>query len=153
MKLKSTFFILFIIFVATISLCFPFNSKQITAEEIRQPKVYITNTGNHYHGKDCHYLRSKIAIGLYQAKERGYSACSYCGGEPDGWDYFSDNDSYPIAPDDDPNIAYPPIESPQGGTQSNEEENKKTGGLLILEILSVFGLIAFVIFLFAPHRS
>ena len=48
----------------------------------RQPCVYITNTGDHYHSSGCHYLsRSKIAIGKQQAINAGYICCSVCGGK------------------------------------------------------------------------
>lgn len=41
--------------------------------------VYITKTGSKYHSSSCSYLkRSKIAISLKDAKDRGYSACSRC---------------------------------------------------------------------------
>lgn len=43
--------------------------------------VYITNTGSKYHKSGCRYLKkSKIAISLSEAKSRGYTACSVCGG-------------------------------------------------------------------------
>ena len=43
--------------------------------------VYITNTGSKYHQSGCRYLKkSKISISLSEAKSRGYSACSVCGG-------------------------------------------------------------------------
>ena len=63
-----------------------------------EPRVYITNTGSFYHSADCHYLHSQIPIGLYQAKRRGYAACSYCKGEPDGYIEISDDLLIPIAP-------------------------------------------------------
>lgn len=51
----------------------------------RQPCVYITNTGNHYHSSSCHYLsRSKIAIGKQQAIDAGYLCCSVCKGTSSG---------------------------------------------------------------------
>src|SRR5712692_519380 len=43
--------------------------------------VYITRTGKKYHGPNCSYLRqSKIPISLKEARKRGYTACSRCGG-------------------------------------------------------------------------
>ena len=86
-------------FLATILAFFIFSFNlsafTVTADDTaREPKVYITNTGEFYHSKDCHYLQSKIPIGLYQAKERGYSACSYCGGEPDGYYSWEDYENY-----------------------------------------------------------
>lgn len=44
--------------------------------------VYITDTGEKYHGNNCFYLNnSKKAISLSVALNRGYTACSYCHGE------------------------------------------------------------------------
>lgn len=41
--------------------------------------VYITKTGEKYHRSGCRYLRkSKIAISLADAKERGFGPCSVC---------------------------------------------------------------------------
>lgn len=43
--------------------------------------VYITENGSKYHKSGCRYLKkSKIAISLSEAKARGYTACSVCGG-------------------------------------------------------------------------
>src|SRR5712692_3686762 len=43
--------------------------------------VYITRTGKKYHGPYCQYLsRSKIPVSLKEARKRGYTACSRCGG-------------------------------------------------------------------------
>lgn len=111
-------------FLATILafFIFSFNLSALNATAdgtVREPKVYITQTGNHYHSKDCHYLRSKIAIGLYQAQERGYSACSYCGGEPDGWDYFPESEYYPTAPDE-PNAGGGTSTDNQSGAQESD---------------------------------
>jgi hypothetical protein len=42
--------------------------------------VYVTAHGKNYHQKDCQYLKgaSSTAMGLADAKEKGYSACSVC---------------------------------------------------------------------------
>lgn len=41
--------------------------------------VYITKTGAKYHSEGCRYLsRSKIAIDLADAIDKGYGACSVC---------------------------------------------------------------------------
>jgi len=41
--------------------------------------VYITKTGSKYHQAGCRFLKkSCILIGLKEAKERGYEACSIC---------------------------------------------------------------------------
>jgi endonuclease YncB( thermonuclease family) len=43
--------------------------------------VYVTNTGHKYHAAGCRYLaRSQIPISLADAKARGYTPCSVCGG-------------------------------------------------------------------------
>lgn len=45
--------------------------------------VYITDTGRKYHSASCVYLKkSKIAISLADAKARGLTPCSTCGGHP-----------------------------------------------------------------------
>lgn len=53
-----------------------------TKEEESKKKeitVYITETGKKYHRGNCRYLRkSKIAISLKEACERGYKPCSVC---------------------------------------------------------------------------
>jgi len=41
--------------------------------------VYITKTGEKYHVDGCRYLsKSKIAISLNDATQRGFTACSIC---------------------------------------------------------------------------
>lgn len=41
--------------------------------------VYITKSGDKYHGAGCRYLsHSKIAIDIDDARKQGYSACSRC---------------------------------------------------------------------------
>ena len=129
-------------FLATILafFIFSFNLSAVTVNAdntVYEPRVYITETGSYYHSADCHYLRrSKIAIGLYQAKENGYSACSYCGGKPDGWDYFLDSDYYPIAPN-----------KPNTGNDSNQNEKQESNGNNNewLGILVFIGIIVFVV--------
>lgn len=50
-----------------------------------EPRVYITNTGGCYHSGSCgHLYKSKIPIGLYEARNAGYTACSDCGGHASG---------------------------------------------------------------------
>ena len=49
-----------------------------------QPKVYVTNYGEKYHNTSCHYLQSRNAKGLTEARKAGYTACSYCHGIPSG---------------------------------------------------------------------
>lgn len=99
-------------------IVFVFNISTITVaaeNKITEPRVYITKTGSFYHGADCHYLHSQIPIGLYQAKRRGYSACSYCKGEPDGYIEISDDLLIPIAPSTD-----------TGGSQDYDKSSIKT---------------------------
>jgi hypothetical protein len=41
--------------------------------------VYITKTGEKYHGVGCSYLgKDKIPISLSEAKAKGYTPCSKC---------------------------------------------------------------------------
>lgn len=50
-----------------------------TPEEKKEVTVYITKTGKKYHGGSCRYLKkSKIAISLKEACERGYTPCKVC---------------------------------------------------------------------------
>jgi len=43
------------------------------------PWVYITRTGRKYHKESCYHLRSsKFPIRLSEAKERGFTPCSFC---------------------------------------------------------------------------
>jgi hypothetical protein len=45
--------------------------------------VYITKSGKKYHSAGCSYLaKSSIPISLADAKNRGYTPCSKCGGIP-----------------------------------------------------------------------
>ncbi len=44
-----------------------------------QSLVYITETGEKYHRRNCRYLfRSKLKISLEEAVEKGYVPCSVC---------------------------------------------------------------------------
>lgn len=45
-----------------------------------EPKVYITPTGKCYHTFTCNYTTTICEIGLYQAEQKGYRACSHCKG-------------------------------------------------------------------------
>lgn len=64
-----------------ITLTFAYNE----ALKREEPRVYITETGNKYHSCDCGYLwASSIPIGWDEALDKGYTACSRCGGEFDG---------------------------------------------------------------------
>ncbi len=49
-----------------------------------EPRIYVTTYGEKYHSRDCSYLQSIHAKGLYEAKKQGYTACSRCGGKANG---------------------------------------------------------------------
>ena len=95
MKKKVALHIVFILLLA-IPLYFVFNawitlndstSPSYTYETVTatEPRVYVTNTGYHYHSSSCQYLyNSKIAMGKNEAISKGYSACSKCGGKASG---------------------------------------------------------------------
>ena len=60
-------------------------------EQRKEPRVYITATGECYHSWNCSYLGySKIEIGKYEAIAEGYRACSRCGGISNGYIYYYD---------------------------------------------------------------
>ncbi len=40
--------------------------------------VYVTRTGKKYHRDGCRYLKSRRAISLDAAIERGYEPCKVC---------------------------------------------------------------------------
>jgi S1-C subfamily serine protease len=43
------------------------------------PNVFITKSGRKYHSSNCRFLkRSKIAIGIVEARDRGFRPCSVC---------------------------------------------------------------------------
>ena len=42
--------------------------------------VYITPHGECYHSKNCSYITITSAIGLEQAKSKGYRKCKHCNG-------------------------------------------------------------------------
>ena len=55
---------------------------EYTSTYEEQPAVYVTKYGDCYHSITCHYLsQSMIEKGLYEARDKGYRACSYCGGQ------------------------------------------------------------------------
>lgn len=49
-----------------------------------EPRVYITRYGDCYHKSTCSYIKEKYEIGLYEARELGYVACSHCKGYSSG---------------------------------------------------------------------
>lgn len=61
-----------------------------------EARVYVTNYGDCYHSGSCGYLHtSKIAIGLQEARNSGYRACSSCGGRSSGTIYIEGRDEIP----------------------------------------------------------
>lgn len=61
------------------------NECHIVDNYVQEPRVYVTKYGDCYHAFDCHYLSSsRIEKGLYDARSKGYRACSYCDGTPCG---------------------------------------------------------------------
>ncbi len=49
------------------------------ADKNKNPIVYITRTGNKYHGEGCSSLKkSKIPIFFKEANKRGYTPCAKC---------------------------------------------------------------------------
>ena len=66
------------------SISFAFEDKtsyEYTSTYEEQPAVYVTKYGDCYHSIGCHYLsQSMIEKGLYEARDKGYRACSYCNG-------------------------------------------------------------------------
>lgn len=64
-----------------------------------EPCVYITPYGEKYHHPSCSYIVSgAFSCGLYEAQDRGYTACSRCNGRPYGTTYVGgaeeENDYY-----------------------------------------------------------
>lgn len=56
----------------TYSLC-------LSAQEVKQEKVYITKSGKKHHTENCHYLKySKIETTLQEADKEGYTPCKVC---------------------------------------------------------------------------
>ena len=56
-----------------------FLSVFLFSSDIISQTVYITKTGKKYHSSNCSFLsKSKIAIELNKAIERGFTACSKC---------------------------------------------------------------------------
>ena len=54
-------------------------------ELFAQTIVYVTKTGSKYHTSSCHYLKhSKYSKTLSEAKEQGYTPCSFCYGSNSG---------------------------------------------------------------------
>lgn len=59
-----------------------YKTETVTATE---PCVYVTAYGERYHSSGCSYLsKSKIPMGMQEAVSKGYTACSRCGGKPNG---------------------------------------------------------------------
>lgn len=144
MKIKPFYFLLIAGIIGIIFIFAPLSSRPVTADNTeRQPKVYITDTGSCYHGKDCRYLRSKIPIGLYHAKERGYSECSYCGGTPDGYYSWQDYEDY--------------LDSVVNSHKSNEQSKNEETNSGMSAFWIVFFVIVGIAFIYtefiAPNKS
>lgn len=72
--------IIAIMLAITLLICLTFIIN--TGFKHEESLVYITRTGSCYHSADCGYLwSSSIAIGKNQAIDKGYRACSRCGGK------------------------------------------------------------------------
>ena len=58
------------------------NKSLVSAPAVKEPRgatVYVTKTGQKYHRQDCRFLsRSKISLGLDEAKKRGFTPCRAC---------------------------------------------------------------------------
>lgn len=51
----------------------------LAASALAFQTVYITNSGDKYHRDGCRYLKkSRIAIDLSEARQRGKTACKVC---------------------------------------------------------------------------
>ena len=91
---------LFLLLLLLVGFLIPVGMHTASADWVTktEPKVYITDYGDKYHSYDCQYLYdSKTAIGLYKAKDEGYTACSICGGKSNGTiqeKYFSNDSPY-----------------------------------------------------------
>ena len=75
----------FLALLVILSISFPIFSQteksQTTQEDKKEQVVYVTKTGEKYHGTNCGYLHSsKIETSLSSAKKDGYTACSRCMG-------------------------------------------------------------------------
>lgn len=46
--------------------------------------VYVTRTGQKYHGQHCQFARNAQAIRLSEAKSRGLTPCARCKGQTRG---------------------------------------------------------------------
>lgn len=56
-----------------------YSSTTTSSSTTSSTTVYITNTGSKYHEAGCRYLSSsKISISLTDAKNKGYTPCSFC---------------------------------------------------------------------------
>lgn len=132
MKRIKPFLLLLLLFV-----CFlvPIEIHTASADYVTrvEPKVYVTNYGDKYHSYNCQYLYgSKIAIGIYKAKDEGYTACSVCGGKSNGTiqeQYFSNNGSRDST-----------YYSPSPSTSSSKKEEKTSiWGVIGLTVLIIGG--------------
>jgi hypothetical protein len=75
--------------------------------------VYVTNTGNAYHVRDCGHLRSVNSISLREATIRGYWPCTVC--------------NPPIYTGDLPEITEPERPHPSGGGSGSGTGSSSSG--------------------------
>lgn len=68
--------LLFLLFA--ISLCLSLHVTALATASNANTTVYVTNTGDKYHVRSCHYLRSVNKFTLEQAVANGKTPCSYC---------------------------------------------------------------------------
>jgi hypothetical protein len=73
-KIANIFFFATLLLSLIVVICCP----RISAAEDNNCIVYVTNTGNAYHLRDCHHLRSVNAITLRDATINGYWPCTVC---------------------------------------------------------------------------
>lgn len=87
MRIVKHIVIAIVIFTLTFFLAFEIQPKteyDYTTYYEEQYRVYVTKTGECYHYYSCHYLYSRIPIGLDEAEAKGYRPCTYCEGKSDG---------------------------------------------------------------------
>ncbi|MBQ8830815.1 MAG: hypothetical protein IJ017_04405 [Oscillospiraceae bacterium] len=73
MRKKQLLFLLLLV-----SLCLSLNFVALANTSNADTIVYVTDTGDKYHVRSCHYLRSVNEFTLEQAVADGKTPCSYC---------------------------------------------------------------------------
>ena len=85
--IKHILIALLLFFISFSIVFFRADKTEYYTEEswVEEPRVYVTEYGHCYHSCDCHYIsRSWTEKGIYYARSKGYRACSYCKGTPNG---------------------------------------------------------------------